>query len=294
MQRVLFNLAPDTDLGERLATNLGALVGDIESRHFPDGELYQRVLTPVEGQDVVIFADLFHPDGQLFELLSLGHTLEELGATRRTLVTPYLPYMRQDKRFHSGESVTSRHFARHLSQAFDQLITVDPHLHRYNSLDEIYQLEGIVVSAKSAITAHLKQLNEKLPLIGPDEESEQWVAAIAKETNVPFQILAKQRSGDYEVEVSRPQLAPFADHRPVLVDDIISSGRTMLETLAHLKESGLSRPLIIGVHGIFAGDAYQLLMQEAEVLTCNSIPHPSNAVDLLDTLTTACLGALES
>lgn len=281
MGAVLFNLATHTDLGLRLGSALGAQIGQIDSRHFPDGELYQRILTDVSGQDVIVFADLFHPDVQLFTLLSLGHTLAELGATKRTLVSAYLPYMRQDKRFNPGESITSRHFAAHLSQAFDQLITVDPHLHRYSSLDEIYSLDGRVLTAQSVITAHLQQIEDKLLLIGPDEESEQWVSAIARAAGLPFQILLKHRSGDYQVEVSRPQLEPYLDHRPVLVDDIISSGRTMLRTLDHLEEAGLARALIIGVHGIFAGDAYELLRDKAEVITCNSIPHASNAIDLL-------------
>ncbi len=281
MQRILFNVAKHTDLGLRLAEALGAELGQIDSRHFPDGELYQRITSEVRGAEVIIFADLFRPDMQLFTLLSLGHTLEELGAKKRTLVSAYLPYMRQDKRFNPGESITSRHFARHLSQAFDRLITVDPHLHRYASLNEIYSLESTVLTAQTMITSYLQQMDEKLLLIGPDEESEQWVGAIARAAKLPFQILLKHRSGDYQVEVSRPQLEPYLHHRPVLVDDIISSGRTMLRTLEHLKTSGLPRPLIIGVHGIFAAGAYEMLQQQSEVVTCNSIPHPSNGIDLL-------------
>jgi len=293
VKRLVFNLVEGGDLGLRLTDALGAESGYLESRHFPDGELYQRIKSDVSGAQVLIFADLFHPDAQFFALLSLGHTLKELGCSSRTLVSPYLPYMRQDKRFRPGEAITSRHFAAHLSLAFDHLITVDPHLHRYSSLNEIYTLDGQVLSAQSAITGYLKQLEEKLLLIGPDEESEQWVASIAKAVNLPFQILLKQRSGDYQVEVSRPQLDPYRDHRPVLVDDIISSGRTMLRTLDHLQQAGMERPLVIGVHGIFAEDAYDLLLQRAEVLTCNSIAHPSNRIDLLPTLVQGCKTLLD-
>ena len=288
MRTLLFNLAPNSNLGPRLAEALGAELGMIDSRHFPDGELYQRILSDVQGAKVIIFADLFHPDIQLFTLLSLGHTLEELGALERTLITAYLPYMRQDKRFKSGESITSRHFATHISQAFDRLITVDPHLHRYASLDEIYSLEGVVLTAQTVISEYLTTLSDKLLLIGPDEESQQWVQAIAEATGLPFQILLKHRSGDYQVEVSKPQLEPYLDHRPVLVDDIISSGRTMLRTLDHLEQAGLERALIIGVHGIFAADAFELLSARAELVTCNSIPHQSNAIDLLPLFVEAC------
>lgn len=284
MKPVLFNLADTDTLSRQLSCEFHLQPGEIETRQFPDGELYQCVMTEVRDRKAVVIANLFHPDPQLFSLLSLGHNLKELGAKQICLITPYLPYMRQDKRFRAGESVTSRHFARHLSLAFDHLITVDPHLHRYHSLSEIYTLNSRVVSARTEISRFLKALDKKLILIGPDEESEQWVRAIGELAGLPFQILRKERSGDYQVEISSPSLAPYKDHQPVLIDDIISSGRTMLKTLEQLRDAGMSRPLIIGVHGLFAGDAYQLLSREAEVVTSNSIPHPSNQIDLTPAL----------
>ena len=68
----------------------------------------------------------------------------------------------------------------------------------------------------------------------------------------------------------------------MLVDDIISSGRTMIETAVHLQQSGLKAPVCIGVHGIFAGDAYQELISAgiSRIVTANTIPHESNVIDL--------------
>ena len=78
-----------------------------------------------------LICTLTHPDQQFLLLVFAADAARELGAREVNLVAPYLAYMRQDKRFHDGESVTSRSFARMVSSTLDKLLTVDPHLHRY-------------------------------------------------------------------------------------------------------------------------------------------------------------------
>ena len=293
MTITVFDLSDNSELANQIINRLDAKRGKLESRYFPDGEIYQRVLSDVKGDQVVVFANLFRPDPQLFSILSLGHTLKEIEAAQIILVAPYLPYMRQDVRFHAGESVTSRHFARHLSLAYDQLITVDPHLHRYHSLDQIYSLKGRVVNSQQQIANYLKQKTHPMILFGPDEESEQWVSAIANAAGLPYQILCKERRGDLDVSVSKPALANYKTHQPVLIDDIISSGRTMLSTLDQLEAAGMPQALIIGVHGLFASDAFKLLSARAQVITTNTVPHSSNAIDLSRILSTAIASGCE-
>ncbi|WP_432698004.1 ribose-phosphate pyrophosphokinase [Marinobacterium sp. YM272] len=287
MRPLLFNLDADPDLGSRLCTALDADHGELEQRHFPDGESYLRVHTAPAKRDCLILCNLYRPDNVTLRLLFLADTLRELGANRVGLITPYLPYMRQDKRFHSGECVSSRPFARLLSSSLDLLVTVDPHLHRYNSLDEIYSLKSAVVHAAPMIAQWISEQVEKPLLIGPDSESEQWVSEVAKLADAPFQVLSKERRGDYDVSVSLPDVEKWRSHTPVLVDDIISSGRTMLETLKHLQAAGLPRARVIAVHGLFAGDAWQQLEALADVTTCESVPHPSNAIGLAKALAEA-------
>jgi len=287
MNPILFNLDSDLSLAQDILEALDAEPGMLETRHFPDGESYLRVLSDCKERSIIIFCNLFQPDDKILRLLFLASTLKELGANCVGLCTPYLPYMRQDKRFKTGECITSRPFAELLSTHLDWLVTLDPHLHRYHSLDEIYSLESDVVHAAPLIAHWINEHIEQPLLIGPDSESEQWVSEVAKLAKAPFQVLSKIRSGDYDVEVSIPDVEKWHQHTPILVDDIISSGKTMQETVTHLNAAGLSKPYCIGVHGLFAGSAYADLSSSANIVTCNSVPHDSNAIDISTALSHA-------
>ncbi|WP_323844325.1 ribose-phosphate pyrophosphokinase [Microbulbifer magnicolonia] len=281
MAGTIFSLHPNRALAAELAKRLGAAEGRLDTRHFPDGESYFRVLDEVRGQNLVLLADLHRPDRNTLPALLLAGTLRDLGAESLLLAAPYLPYMRQDKRFHPGEGVTSRYFARLVSTSFDGLVTVDPHLHRYASLAEIYTIPALALQAAPLIAEWIAANIDNPLLIGPDSESAQWVEAVAGRAGSPFTVLHKVRHGDRDVEVSAPDIARWRSHTPVLVDDIVSSGHTMLETLKQLQRLGLPKAVCIGVHGVFAGEAAtQLASATTRVVTSNSIPHPSNAIDI--------------
>lgn len=287
MNPLLINLESDPKLEAQLQDRLQAEQGKIELRRFPDEETYLRVLSDCSDRDVVILCNLYQPDNKLLRLILLADTLREMGANKVGLVTPYLAYMRQDKRFHDGECVSSRPFARLISQHLDFMVTVDPHLHRYNSLDEIYSIPSTLVHAAPLIADWIQQHIKKPLLIGPDSESEQWVSEVAKLAGAPFQVLSKIRRGDYDVEVTLPEIERWRDHTPVLVDDIISSGRTMLETIAHLDQAGMPKTTCIAVHGIFSGDAYDRLKAVSDVATTFCIIHPSNQIEISEAVAKA-------
>ncbi|MDO6564105.1 ribose-phosphate pyrophosphokinase [Amphritea sp. 1_MG-2023] len=293
MNTILLNLESDPALATQLCQALNAQLGDIELRRFPDDESYLRVLTDCQGRDVVIFCNLYQPDNKILRLILLCDALRQMGVRQIGLITPYLAYMRQDKQFHAGECVSSRPFAKLISASVDFLVTVDPHLHRYNSLDEIYSIPSQVVHAAPLIADWIKEHISKPLLIGPDSESEQWVSQVAKLADAPFQVLNKIRRGDYDVEVTLPDVERWRQHTPVLVDDIISSGRTMQETITHLHNAGMPRTTCIAVHGIFAAEAYPQLKDVAEVITSRSIPHPSNQIEIASAIAIATQALLD-
>lgn len=281
MKIILFGLAGNEELTANLANNLEAEIGETTIRQFPDGETYVRILSEVKNKCVVLVATLHQPDEKLLPIYFLSQTAKSLGAKCTCLVAPYLAYMRQDKVFNAGEGVTSNYFGKLISSFADSLITVDPHLHRRESLTEIYNIPSELVHAANAISNWIKENIENPVLVGPDSESEQWVSKVANNAGAPFIVLEKTRRGDRDVKVSIPKVDDYKNHTPVLVDDIISTAHTMIETVNHLKNTGLKPPVCIGVHAVFAGNAYEDLQKAgARVITCNTIPHESNQIDL--------------
>jgi ribose-phosphate pyrophosphokinase len=271
-----------------LARMLHADIGQIEMHAFPDGETYLRFLADLAGRTLVLVCTLDWPNGKILPLLFAAATARELGAAHIGLVSPYLAYMRQDRRFKPGEAVTSHEVARLLSDAFDWLTTVDPHLHRYGSLAELYRIPTRVVHATAAISRWIRANVPNPLIIGPDSESEQWVSAVAGYAGAPYTVLEKVRRGDREVEISVKNLRDLDGLTPVLVDDIISSGRTMIEAVRLIMESGATSPVCIAVHGLFADHSDLLLAQAgARVVTSNSIPHETNDIDVEEFLASA-------
>ena len=277
--------------GEQIAERLGAARCRLESRRFPDGEIYLRLLDDVQGRHVAVVAQLRDPDPQLPGLLFLADALREQGAASVGLVAPYLPYMRQDTLFHPGEAVTSRSFARLVSTAFGWLVTMDPHLHRIASLEAIYALRCAVAPSAPAIAEWVRAQVTLPHIVGPDEESEQWASDVAARASCPFSVLRKHRSGDRSVQITLPNLPTLRGRTPVLVDDIISSGRTMATAVRELVAEGLAAPVCIGVHPVFGGDALATLQAAGaeRIVSCNTLQHPTNAIDVTDSLAESVL-----
>ena len=284
---IILSLPDGEAFGKRLAAALGTEHAVIETRRFPDGESYLRLPPDLDGRLVVLNCTLADPDPKLASLIFTADAARDLGAAKVGLVAPYLAYMRQDRRFAPGEAITSRSFARLLSAAFDWLITVDPHLHRYASLGEIYTIPTVVVHAAPLLGAWIAANVAHPLLIGPDAESEQWVSEVAAGIGAPHVVLTKHRLGDRSVRIDLPDMTRFAGRQPVLLDDIASSGRTMLEAADRLLEARMPSPVCAVIHPLFAGDAYAALSKKASrIVSTDAVPHPSNAISLAETLAT--------
>ncbi len=282
MAVVILPFHDETGLADVLASALGAARGELELRSFPDGESYLRIATEVRAADVVIAGSLDRPDSKMLALYLVASTARDLGARRVFLATPYLPYMRQDARFRHGESLSAVHVARLLSTFLDGLVTLDPHLHRIARLDDVFSIPALAASAGEAIAAWIRQNVPDPVVIGPDVESEQWVSRIASIAACPFAVLSKTRRGDREVEIRIERQDVDPARTPVLVDDIISTARTMVMAVGALRASGTKAPFCVGVHALFGGDAHGDLLRAgaAAVVTCNTVAHTSNGIDI--------------
>jgi ribose-phosphate pyrophosphokinase len=196
--------------------------------------------------------------------------------------------MRQDAQFAPGEGVTSAYFARLVSGAVDWMVTVDPHLHRHSSLDGIYTIPTTIARAAPAIASWVAAQVQQPMLIGPDAESVQWVSAVAEQCGAPFVILEKTRRGDRDVSISAPP-KEWNGHTPVLIDDIVSTGKTMVEATRRLREAGSAAPVCVAIHAVFADNVHAELLSAgaADIVTCDTIPHASNRICVADPIAEA-------
>jgi ribose-phosphate pyrophosphokinase len=259
-----------------LAAICGGVTGMLDVAAFPDGESHLRFMDDLVGRSVILVCTLDRPNDKVLPLLMAADAARDLSARKLGLVAPYLCYMRQDRRFESGEAVTSRSFASLLSAKFDWLATVDPHLHRYHALGEIYSIPARALHAGPALAAWISAHVENPFLVGPDEESRQWVGAVAAACGAKFTVFAKERMGDRLVRTMPGDLKLPGNATPVLLDDIISTGVTMLEAARLVKTPGARPPVLICIHGVLADRG----ILDADLVTTNSIPNPAAKIDI--------------
>lgn len=269
----------------QVASRLGVERITADVRRFPDGELYVRLAGDVADHDVVLVGNLYPAPAERFLTIAfLAATARDHGARKIGLVTPYLAFMRQDHVFNPGEGVTSKYFARMVSSAVDWMVTVDPHLHRHSSLDGLYSIPTTIAHAAPSIASWIAAEVREPILIGPDAESVQWVSAVAERCGAPFVILEKTRRGDRDVSVSAPPSGHWNGHTPVLIDDIVSTGKTMIEATRQLRAAGAAAPMCVAIHAVFADSVLDELVTAgaAGIVTCNTIAHASNRICVVD------------
>ncbi len=278
---------------ERLATRLGARSIVPEVRQFPDGELLVRIEAELAGDEVLLVGGL-HAD-RFLQVAFLAGTARDLGARRVGLVAPYLAYMRQDSRFRPGEGVTATYFAKLVSSTVDWLVTVDPHLHRLGSLDHVYSIPTTIARAAPAIARWIASEVNHPVLVGPDAESVQWVSEVAKDCGAPYIILEKTRRGDRDVSISAPD-GPWNGHTPVLIDDIVSTGKTMVEATRQLRAAGSAAPMCIAIHAVFADAVHDELISAGArgIVTCDTIPHATNEICVAESIAIAVRARLDA
>jgi len=280
------------NLAQSVAEQLNVPSSEIHVHRFPDGE--SKVTIPTQLSETVVFVRSLHnPNDKLIELLLAVEWARKYGCTQAVLVAPYLCYMRQDFEFEPGQVVSQTVVGQLLSSHFDAVITIDPHLHRIDSLDEAFtRCQAQSLSATATIGQFLKSRNNDTILVGPDEESEQWVSVVADVAGLDYCVASKVRTGDRDVAVQLPDV-DFEKRRAILVDDVISSGHTMQQAAIALKLAGATTVDCACTHALFAPGATEALAQAGvnTVMSCNTIAHSSNCIDVSAILSQA-IGAL--
>ena len=288
---MLLAFADEHTLAHALAAELGCPLAFIAEHRFPDGETRLR-LPPALPPEVTVLRGLQQPNERLVALLLAARTARELGARRLSLVAPYLAYMRQDMAFAPGEAVSQRIVAGFLGGLFDRVVTIDPHLHRIDSLDEVMPgSRGIALGAAPLLGGWIAaQWPAGAPplLVGPDEEAGQWVRQAAAATGLPGIVCRKTRRGDRDVSVELPE-ASVQGRAVVLIDDLASTGHTLAQAARALHERGAASVDAAVVHALFRDDALRLLHDAGiqRVWSTDTVAHETNVVSVAPLLAQA-------
>jgi ribose-phosphate pyrophosphokinase len=282
MRPIVFHFPDDDRLAQKLIAHLDADAGTLEWHRFPDRESLITLHGDCAGRDVVVICTLCDPDAKSLPMYFAASTARELGARRIGLVAPYLGYMRQDQRFRPGQSRSAHTYAKFLSTSFDWLVTIDPHLHRLGSLEEIFSVPAVAVSAMPAVSDWIRTHVQNPVLVGPDRESAQWAERVAQSLGAPCVVLDKIRSGDRDVRVSAPDPAIMRSGNPVIVDDIASSGHTLAQVIGQLAALDVHNVTCVVVHALLGDGADKAILAAGarQIISTNTVPHATNGIDV--------------
>lgn len=262
----------------RLADALGAPLGVIDLHTFPDGESLSVV--PACPSTVIVYRSLDRPDAKLMPLFLAADAWRRGGVKRLVLVAPYLCYLRQDAVFAPGQPLSQAVVGDLLGARFDAIVTVDPHLHRNHDLSPVFGGKPIeCVSAAPALAAALRDRDPAHVVVGPDSESEPWGRRIASALGAAHVVLEKVRRGDRSVDVALREPGAVRGRRLLLVDDVCSSGGTLISAAGKLLEAGATQIDVAITHALFdqMTDARLRRAGVAHIVSTDSCPHSTNA-----------------
>ena len=275
---------------KRLAARLDLPLHDVSVHRFPDSEL--RVCVGPPAATTILYASLDQPNEKLLTILFAAEALRRGGAKRLVLLAPYLCYMRQDTAFHPGEAISQRAVGRLLAATVDRVVTVDAHLHRTPDIRSVFPgIEAENLSAMSAIAGTLsaEKIDPSTVLTGPDAESRPWVSDLAARLGLACMVGRKTRHGDRAVEIELAETPSLAGRPVLLIDDVVSSGGTLIAAANALHAAGAASVDAIITHALFPPDMIAAFTRAGirSIRSTCSVPHPTNAIPLDETLAAA-------
>jgi len=273
------------DLAAKVAGQLGTTPGKLEIRRFPDGEKYLRIHDDVKDQNVAVIQSFHHiPDELLFEYLLLVDTAKDLGAKKVFAFVPYMAYARQDERFNAGEALSFKTVVKLMENVgTDEFFTIDSHQHRVLKTSDVFSIPSHNLSAMPLLAEYMKKTaNLERPLvIGPDVEAEQWAKLAAETLHSDYDVFEKKRLSSDKVEI-RPKQANAKGRDVLIVDDIISTGGTIVEASKVLLRQGARKVDVACTHPILAKGAVEKIKSAGvkNLVGTDSIPSPISFVSV--------------
>ncbi|WP_456327423.1 ribose-phosphate diphosphokinase [Archaeoglobus sp.] len=263
-------------LSKRIAERLGCELAKTTYKVFPDGELYVRV----EGvEDEVIVVQSINSNDDLVQLMLI---FDAVANADITAVIPYMGYARQDRAFNEGEAVSIRAVAKLIESYADRVITVNIHSEKAKS----YFKKLVDVDAMPLIGDYYK--GRDVVMISPDLGSLNRVKVASSHAGCGYDYLEKVRLDAENVEI-KPKSLDVKGKDVVIVDDIISTGGTIVEATKVLKKLGAKSVECACVHAVLAGDALNKLFNAGikRVIATDTIEKSVSVISVADTIVSA-------
>ena len=277
-------------LAVKVSKLTGFPMGYIQIEKLPDGEKYVRLSSKVEGKDVFLFNSFANnPDEMLIETIFLIETIAEYNARSINCIFPYFPYSRQDKRFIEGEAISLKIVSKLFRNLeIDRMFVFDFHLHRIDNLTELFGVEVVNLTAMGKLAKYSMRFGDKLLVVAPDEEAVQWAKVFAEEINSDY-IYFKKIRVDAENVIISSQPPDVEGKDVIIVDDMISTGGTVIQALRVLKQGGCNKVFAACTHAILAKDALKRMLEAGieDMVASDTILSPISHVTVSDLIADA-------
>lgn len=268
-------------LAGRVSDELESALFVSEFRKFPDGELYMRILDDIAGEEVTVIQSTMS-DSDFVALLLLIDACGE--AAKINVVIPYMGYARQDKRFERGEPISAHAMARAIKA--DNVFTINIHA---PSILEHFEARATNLDATPMIGKYIKNLKLKNPLIvAPDDGAIALARNASKDLGIDCDFLEKKRLSGEKV-IIQPKNIPVKGRDVIIIDDIISTGGTMAETIALLKKQGANEVFAACVHPVLSSNAILRLFRAGVkgIIATDTIDRGVSAVSVAPVIASA-------
>ncbi len=259
-------------LAAKVAKEMGATLAEVEKKRFPDGEMYVRILTEARGLEVAVIGNT-RSDEDIVELLLLLNASREAGASKVIAVLPYFGYSRQHMIYKPGEPVSSKVMTKALENFSDRIVCVEIHD------EETVGFASHPFSSISVIRTSSEYFRDKGIdiILSPDDGGYERAKKMAEILSIPAYYIDKKRIDAKTVEMHLPKV-DFSGKSVLIVDDIISTGGTIIKAVKLLKDNGATRISVSAVHGIFAKDSDRNIEPMVDLLAVSDTIHGSHSL----------------
>lgn len=280
------------ELGEAIASQLGVELIDAGLKTFSAGEVYCRYADSIRGADLFIIQSLcqapeaqMSPNDALMELLVMTDAAVGASANQVVAVAPWYGYSRQDKKSAPREPISARLVARMMETAgIDRLLSMDLHA---GQLQGFFHKPADHLTAMPLLTKYVAERldRERTVIVAPDAGRVKLTQKFAQRVDLPYALLEKRRPEQQKAEIGYV-IGDVEDKVAVIVDDIIDTGGTLAASAQTLIDEGASEVYALATHGLFSGNAYQVLAESplSKIIVTDTVPLRSGAPAKIEVL----------